>query len=59
MYGSGSGIGPTIGGGSAAALAYTGSGSMVLPAVIASASLVLGILLALRNWMLTRSNQAA
>jgi len=48
MYGANSGIGPMVGGGGSAVLAYTGTGSLVLPLVITAGALALGILLAIR-----------
>jgi len=60
MYGSGNGIGPIAGGGGGATvLAFTGTGSMVLPLVVAGVVLVLGVLLAVRGRLLARTAQMA
>lgn len=46
MYG---GIGPIASGGTGAALAYTGTGSLVLPLVVSGMSLVVAALLVIRS----------
>ncbi|MBF4588387.1 MULTISPECIES: hypothetical protein [unclassified Curtobacterium] len=52
MYGGGNGLGPTAGGLGVSALAYTGTGSMLLPLVVTGLALALGIaLLARKRWL--------
>lgn len=48
MYGASSGIGPMAGGGGGAVLAYTGTGSLLVPLVIAGIAVTVGILLTIR-----------
>lgn len=59
MYGGGNGFGPIAGGTSAGVLAYTGTGSMLLPLIIAGIALVLGVALMLRTRLVTRKVTAA
>jgi LPXTG-motif cell wall-anchored protein len=54
MYGSGSGGSAFIGGTGASVLAYTGTGSMVLPLIIAAAALALGVALIIRKRAMAR-----
>lgn len=49
MYGGGNGIGPIAGGAGSAALAYTGTGNLVLPLIVAGIAITIGILLSIRN----------
>jgi hypothetical protein len=53
MYGSSSG--PLIGGTGASVLAYTGTGSLVLPMVLACVALAVGIALTIRKRHLART----
>ncbi len=55
MYGGGSGIGPIAGGGAGATLAYTGTGDLVFPLVIAAVALVVGTLLSIRSRRFART----
>jgi hypothetical protein len=54
MYGTGPGSSALIGGTGASVLAYTGTGSMVLPLILAAAAFVLGVALVIRKRALNR-----
>jgi hypothetical protein len=59
MYGGGNGIGPIAGGASASALAYTGTGSILLPLIITGIALTLGIALMFRKRYIRRLTTSA
>lgn len=57
MYGTGPG-GTLLGGAGVSTLAYTGTGSLVLPLVVAAVSLALGVALVVRKRVLARDDLA-
>jgi hypothetical protein len=58
MYGSGNAIAPIAGGAGTSVLAYTGTGSMLVPIIVATLGLAIGIALAIRNRMIRRIHSA-
>lgn len=58
MYSGGNGLGPTAGGLGVSALAYTGTGSLLLPLVITGLALALGVALLVRKRWLTQDAPA-
>ena len=59
MYGSPDGLGPIASTSGTAVLAYTGTGSMLAPLIVAGLALTMGTLLVLRRRMLERRTENA
>jgi len=59
MYGNGNPIAPIAGGAGTSVLAYTGTGSVAVPIVLAALGLAIGIALAIRNRMIRTARPTA